>query len=341
MSAPPIPLMRAGAFKPAVDFLTSLGAATENALESVKLFPALLEEPDALIPLHQATAFAERVARSEGIEDLGLLAGTSVGVRALGAFGHMIGGLSTLFQAITMVTNGIALINSAEQLWIRRRGDKVHVSHRYRVPNMVGQRHGDAYTLTILIDIIRLAAGQKWKPDSVHVPENEIARKKRYERFFETEVLFQGDIWTVVFDKVLSSAPLKRVRQAAASPSALLAQLESTAPATDFAGSVQQSIRSLLRSGYPELAQVAEISGMSSRSFQRRLREEGIGYSQLVDRSRFELAALLLQQDRIKIIDIAFELGYNDPFNFTRAFRRWAGMSPREFRHQRSQTSPL
>ena len=79
--------MRAGTFKPAVDFLTSLGAATENALESVKLFPALLEEPDALIPLHQATAF-ERVARSEGIEDLGLLAGTSVGVRALGAFGH-------------------------------------------------------------------------------------------------------------------------------------------------------------------------------------------------------------------------------------------------------------
>ena len=51
---PPIPLMRAGTFKPAVDFLTSLGAATENALESVKLFPALLEEPDALIPLHQA-----------------------------------------------------------------------------------------------------------------------------------------------------------------------------------------------------------------------------------------------------------------------------------------------
>jgi AraC-like DNA-binding protein len=341
MSVPPIPLMRAGTFKPAVDFLTSLGAATENALESVKLFPALLEEPEALIPLHQATAFAERVARSEGIEDLGLLAGTSVGVRALGAFGHMIGGLSTLFQAITMVTNGIALINSAEQLWIRRRGDKVHVSHRYSVPNMVGQRHGDAYTLTILIDIIRLAAGQKWKPDSVHVPENEIARKKLYERFFETEVLFQGDIWTVVFDKALSSEPLKSVRQAAASPSALLAQLESTAPATDFAGSVQQSIRSLLRSGYPELAQVAEISGMSSRSFQRRLREEGIGYSQLVDRSRFELAALLLQEDRIKIIDIAFELGYNDPFNFTRAFRRWAGMSPREFRHQRSQTSPL
>jgi AraC-like DNA-binding protein len=52
----------------------------------------------------------------------------------------------------------------------------------------------------------------------------------------------------------------------------------------------------------------------------------------LVDQVRFNQAVALLRQSDTKLLDIATELGYTDPANFGRAFRRWAGMSPREFR---------
>ena len=72
---------------------------------------------------------------------------------------------------------------------------------------------------------------------------------------------------------------------------------------------------------------------MSLRSFQRQLAKDHLSYSLLLDQIRFETAVRLLQDPTLKLIEISLELGYNDPANFTRAFKRWTGMSPRQFRY--------
>jgi AraC-like DNA-binding protein len=95
---------------------------------------------------------------------------------------------------------------------------------------------------------------------------------------------------------------------------------------------LQQQIHSLLKDGYPPIDRVANIAGMSLRSFQRQLAKEHITYSLLIDQVRFETAVRLLQDPDPKLIEISLELGYNDPANFTRAFKRWTGMSPSQFR---------
>ncbi|MDJ0541965.1 MAG: helix-turn-helix transcriptional regulator, partial [Microcystis sp. M53603_WE2] len=71
------------------------------------------------------------------------------------------------------------------------------------------------------------------------------------------------------------------------------------------------------------------------RTLQRRLGEEGLTYTQVVEKIRFEQAVLWLQEPQIKLIDIAMELGYSDTAHFTRAFKRWTGLSPRDFRRQK------
>ena len=74
---------------------------------------------------------------------------------------------------------------------------------------------------------------------------------------------------------------------------------------------------------------------MSVRSLQRRLAEEGLTFSQLVDEVRLEMAVPQLRDRGIRITDVAFGLGYSNPAHFTRAFRRWAGVAPSEYRaHQ-------
>ena len=76
----------------------------------------------------------------------------------------------------------------------------------------------------------------------------------------------------------------------------------------------------------------AELVGMSCRSLQRRLSLCGTSYNELIDQVRFDAAKQLLNCDDLSVSDISAELGYGDSANFTRAFRRWAGVSPRQHR---------
>ena len=71
---------------------------------------------------------------------------------------------------------------------------------------------------------------------------------------------------------------------------------------------------------------------MTVRTLQRRLSVAGLSHEVLVAQTRFATAAAVLEQTNAKILDLALDLGYSDHANFTRAFRRWAGCSPHEYR---------
>jgi AraC-like DNA-binding protein len=74
---------------------------------------------------------------------------------------------------------------------------------------------------------------------------------------------------------------------------------------------------------------------MGSRSLQRRLKEEGTSFMTVLDELRHETAVQLLHDRHIAVYEIAFLLGYFDPSTFFRAFRRWEGESPHEYRRSR------
>ena len=67
---------------------------------------------------------------------------------------------------------------------------------------------------------------------------------------------------------------------------------------------------------------------------QRRLQEEGLTYSQMVQTIRLERAMDLLKDPSLSFIDIALELGYSDAAHFSRAFKQWTGLSPKAHRRQ-------
>ncbi|BFM16023.1 hypothetical protein R50073_22060 [Maricurvus nonylphenolicus] len=94
-------------------------------------------------------------------------------------------------------------------------------------------------------------------------------------------------------------------------------------------------INSMLLQEVPDLQTIADFSGMHLRTLQRRLKECGCTFSNIFDRVRYQKAEELLGNDEIKITDIAFELGYNDSAHFSRAFKRWSGLSPKQFRQKR------
>lgn len=83
---------------------------------------------------------------------------------------------------------------------------------------------------------------------------------------------------------------------------------------------------------YPDAATMARTLGLSLRSFHRQLAAEGTRWQTLLDTARRDRACALLTETRRTIADIAVELGFAEPSNFSRVFRRWLGQSPGDYR---------
>ena len=99
---------------------------------------------------------------------------------------------------------------------------------------------------------------------------------------------------------------------------------------------VQQIVTSLLPDGCPAVRSVAKAMRVSSRTLQRRLSAEGVTFACLVARVRYAIAQRMLDDPARKIIEVALDLGYSDQAHFARAFVRWSGLTPRQFRRLRS-----
>ena len=77
---------------------------------------------------------------------------------------------------------------------------------------------------------------------------------------------------------------------------------------------------------------MARALAVSGRTLSRRLAVEGTSFRDILDDVRREFACALLQDRRLSVADIAFFLQYSEPAAFHRAFRRWTGRTPRDFR---------
>lgn len=330
-----IPLTRVSALLPFVKFLDQLGSPTERLLQQAKVPIFALEDPEALLPLHQCFAFVEQAVRLEGIEDLGILVGQKTQIADLGIFGHLLCQSLTLYELLTTLEQMVNTFDSGEQMWIAEQGDRVWLHHRFNSPPTLGNQQARLYSMMLYLKACQLVLGQDWQPIAIQLqvkPPRSLADLKL---FAASQLCFDPSSSAIVFPRSLFSLPPKQpaVLHTAAYQSDY-ETLQSSAPSPDFLESLCQLLRSLLRDGYPDIDLTAEIAGMSPRSLQRRLAENDLSYSYLVEKVRFEMAVDLLQDADIKLIEISAELGYADAANFTRAFKRWAGISPREFRNQ-------
>lgn len=96
--------------------------------------------------------------------------------------------------------------------------------------------------------------------------------------------------------------------------------------------SVRRAVASILSEGVPTLSSIASQLGIGSRTLQRRLTEQGHSFQSVVDSARHDLAKRLLSETQYSLAEIAFLTGFSEQSGFTRAFKRWAGQTPRSYR---------
>ncbi|MEM8616670.1 MAG: AraC family transcriptional regulator ligand-binding domain-containing protein [Pseudomonadota bacterium] len=95
---------------------------------------------------------------------------------------------------------------------------------------------------------------------------------------------------------------------------------------------VSYAIMDVLSEGVPTLSSIALALGVGARTLQRRLSDHGHSFQSIVDRARRDLAQRLLRETQYSLAEIAFLTGFSEQSGFTRAFKRWAGQTPRSYR---------
>lgn len=319
-----IPLIRTSSVRPALDHLDRIGVRSTRALERAR---SLLHDPLRLIPSSHAGFLLAEAQDAAALDDFGLRVGEATRIFELGEW-------STLFrQAVTVagLIRGAATVaatrfNSGQRFWITQRGGDARLHARLTPRVTQGRAVMQHIQLMLALDAIRLAAGPTWRPREIHLEGPRPACADELAGHATKRILFEQPCTVLVFPIEVLGRRYPRF----ASPPSLVA---GPVPAPEFENACRQVIETLLKLGKAELPAAAELTQMSERTLQRGLAARGYTFKRLVESVRFEAAARMLDDPGTKIVEVAAELGYTDSANFTRAFRRWAGVAPSAFRN--------
>jgi len=96
---------------------------------------------------------------------------------------------------------------------------------------------------------------------------------------------------------------------------------------------IEKLIKDALPSGIPSVTEISEIIGMSNRTLTRRLSEKGFTFRDLIKKKQIEISKFLLRKPNTSIAQVAFETGFSEQSSFNRAFKRWTGKTPVDYRN--------
>lgn len=330
----------AGVARALMEFAVSRGASRTTLIERARLGAFDLEDRDRRVPFARYVALMRAGQALCGDPALALHFGESVPLSEF-SIGHHVGASSG------SMAEGLALVNRYAPLTVEvekvgdgdrftfERGDgEVWIVDRRDHPNDFPELTESSFARMVTTG--RAAFGDGPFLKAVHVTHPEPAYRAEYERIFRAPVVFgsrrnallSDDFWMNLKPPSPSPPVLDALK---AHSEALLAQLDSS---KTNRGQVEALITSLLPAGGATMSAIARQLGYSRQSLFRRLRDEGITFEEILDDVRHRLAHRYLVEDDLPVKEAAFRLGFSEPASFSRAFKRWTGMSPLEARRR-------
>jgi AraC-like DNA-binding protein len=333
---PHIPLVRAKTIEHLPEMLEGMNVRFEDLLKQTGLPDIPLDREDSFLPFREVLALIEAAARATQMEHFGLVLATIAGFDALGSYGLYIKRAPMLREAIRRADLYISWHSLGARLSLKCERSMLVWSYDLSPAAGAHQLHACLFALTLMRNVIRLAAGASWLPDELRLRGAPIKRPDELQAAFGERIVWRSDMNALVFPETLLAQRMAADKADRPTSDAAASAFVPAPPLPDFISTLKQLVRSFLAAGYPSAASMAQVSGHSLRSFQRHLALAGLSYSNLVGQVRLELAFELMRDPAVSLTDIGLELGYSDSANFTRAFKRWTGLTPHLFRQSRA-----
>lgn len=317
-----LPTVHTSFVHPYVDYLTRNGCPVHRYLRMAKLPEGLLDLTDGFVSERYLYQLLNIAAHREGIDDFGLQVAQTVPIEALGELGEQMATMPTLYASLDLFCRKICEeVISHVGFWLTRRDGQIWFCRTPPPCLDSGLKHPEQFAVLFMIKLIRKFSGQNWSPKEVWLRSNKKNEFIDHPCFKNTEIRFDKNVTAVALPAPTDQSSMVQYR---------------LTPPGMVLGNINQSLRKVLKlylsEGYPDIEIAANLTGLSSRTLKRRLAKRNITFRGMIRQIRFEQACQMLETTDASMMDIAYELSYKSPSNFARAFRQWAGVSPREFR---------
>jgi AraC-like DNA-binding protein len=317
-----------------VERLRKRGLPLGKLFASVDIRPSWLDDVNGHIPLRNYVALFEAAAELSHDPHIGLSLAAESGPEALGALGFLFLGSDTLGQGLANIRRYVSAVQEATENEVEPDGELAAITYQIRDDRITPRRQDAEFSIGVILRLVRAYAGGRCEPVEVHLEHSPVGHRRVYEQAFHCPVYFRQtrnavilkaadlDIRSMALSDTLAEILEAQLRERVRSRSEHQSFCDQVAGALTPT-SIQQKV---------SMGRLAEEMRISPSTLYRRLSSEQKSFQRLLDARREALAKRLLSNSRMSIADVASALGYAENASFTRAFRRWTNISPRQYR---------
>ena len=310
--------------------LAGAGVDAERLARDCGLAAERFDNPGTTIGYAELGRYLVECERATGDDSFALRVGSSAGPGALHAIGYLARHSPDVRTALATLRTH--LHHSGGTAGVSEERGVATIDYRFLYPRIGGAQLISEGGVGMVISMLRQWCGAAWSPLEVHIARRSSSQPAKWRRATESPVYFGADGNKVVFAAKWLDHPVE-----GADPhlhrilNEQVAQFE-TDPGTDFPLRVCAAIRACLLDGDTSAAQIARRVALGPRTLRRRLSAHDTSLAALLEQTRSELACQLLQDPGMSMAQISDMLGFAHSSAFSRAFRGWNGLSPREWR---------
>ena len=329
--------------------LASWALAIERALQkegadNAAIFAAAgidkehLRQPEARIPVTTMWRLWREAVAATGNEAIGIRVAETIFPTHLNALMFALQASSTLQDCIERMVRYARVVSTIGMISIEYGEQQVAIRmHSSEQPERPFQPV-DAL-MAVVVKVIR----DILEPDdydciqSIHLSRPEPDDRLLFDQFFACPILFSSENNKIILDAAAIESPLPSANSelARVNDQILNEYLQRMNNETTSLR-VRKEIMRLLGTEHLNQEYIASSLNMSARNLHRKLADESNSFKELLDSIRHELALGYLEVSNMSIGELTFTLGFVDQSSFSRAFKRWTGMTPSQYRKTRA-----
>jgi AraC-like DNA-binding protein len=312
---------------------TALQAQATELLTGAGVFEAALPLTEIRVPHSVASELLELAIELTGDAALALHAGACVELGDFGTFEYLLRSCATLGEALEVGAQHIAILHDGAEVDVVSMGDNILWRHHLEDPYDTSPGVHE-YVMASFMTATRRIVNSEVSPLAVHFIHREPAYRSEYEQLFRAPCYFGADYNAFLIAGRAAELPLptadaalfRLMKQHARE---ILKQLPRRQP---FRARVRDAIAAELAASGASLKSVARRLDLTPGTLRRRLTQHGTTHSEMVDLVKRERVRELLARSEDSLETIALATGFSHATALHRAFRRWFGMTPEQFR---------
>ena len=327
-------MAQGGLARLAIARLKSAGVPVEPLLGRAGLTPEVIADPEERLIVRSQITLLNEAAIALKDDCIGFTMARDFDLREIGLLYYVMASSQTLGEALKRLARYSKVTNEA-LVFGYREGNRLIVNLSYSGISRHSDRHQIEFCMFAVLRICRVLTGQHLVPQHFWISHHRSGTNSEMARFVGTTVEFGAT--TDEFALNANARELPLIHSDPYLNNLLLKYCE--AALTDRKGNVSQlrtrvenAISSLLPHGRVVVDDVARSLGMSKRTLARKLSDEGLNFTEVLQHLRRDLAVRYLDDRKLHISKIAWLLGFNEVSAFTHACRRWTGKTPSQMR---------